>query len=110
MILTGASISAEEALKIGLVGRVVPARQIAAEAEVLAGAMASQRATAVRAALDVMSGELDGPFAEGLAREAELFGQLCVTKEKREAIQAFLDKRWSKGAGSEAAKMGTGSV
>ena len=62
--------------------------------------MASQGPTAVRAALEVMSREVDRPFAEGLAREAELFGQLCVTKEKQEATQAFLDKRRPKRVGN----------
>jgi enoyl-CoA hydratase/carnithine racemase len=100
MILTSASISAEDALKIGLVSRVVPAQEISAEAVALAGAMASQGPTAVRAALEVMSREVDRPFAEGLAREAELFGQLCVTKEKQEATQAFLDKRRPKRVGN----------
>jgi hypothetical protein len=41
-------------------------------------------------------------FADGLVREAELFGQLCGTKETQEAVQAFLDKR-------RPSRMGSGS-
>jgi enoyl-CoA hydratase len=104
MILTGDGHSAEEALKIGLVSRVVPVQELVAESEAVAGAIASHGATAVRAALQAISGGREKPFAEALAREAELFGQLCVTKEKQEATQAFLDKRQPKRMGSEAGK------
>ena len=96
MILTGASISADEALKIGLVSRVVPVQRLMAEAETLAGAIAAHGAAAVRAALQALNGGPDMALAEDLVREAELFGHLCATKEKQEATQAFLDKRQRK--------------
>jgi enoyl-CoA hydratase/carnithine racemase len=57
--------------------------------------------TAINAALHAIRGGLDIPLAEGLAREAELFGQLCATPEKQEAIRAFLDKRQAKPAGTK---------
>ena len=104
MILTGDAIPAEEALRIGLVNRVVPAQQVVAEAEAMAASIASHGATAMRATLQAVSGERERPFAEGLAREAELFGQLCVTKEKQDATQAFLDKQQLKRVGTEAVK------
>jgi enoyl-CoA hydratase len=104
MILTGNGVSAEEALKIGLLSRVVPAQQVVAEAEAMAGSIASHGAAAVGAALQAISSGRERSFAEGLAREAELFGQLCVTKEKQEATQAFLDKRQPRRTGSEAGK------
>jgi enoyl-CoA hydratase len=110
MILTGASISADEALKIGLVNRVVPGQRLLAEAEGLAGVIASHGSAAVRAALQALDGRADMPLADGLVCEAELFGQLCATKEKQEAVQAFLEKRPVKQAGSEAAKMGARSL
>jgi enoyl-CoA hydratase/carnithine racemase len=102
MILTGESISADEALRIGLVSKVVPAYQVLAEAEALAGLIASRSTPAVEAALHAMRDGLDIPLAEGLAREAELFGELCVTAEKQEAMQAFLEKRQAKLTKSEA--------
>jgi enoyl-CoA hydratase len=52
--------------------------------------------TAVEAALHAIRGGLDIPQSEGLAREAELFGRLCVTPDKQEAVQAFLGTRQPK--------------
>ena len=102
MILTGESISAAEALKIGLVSRVFPAEQVLAEAEALAGLITSHGTAAVQAVLHAMRGGLDIPLAEGLVREAELFGQLCISPDKQEATQAFLEKRPAKLAKSQA--------
>ncbi|HEX2055737.1 MAG TPA: enoyl-CoA hydratase-related protein [Nitrospiraceae bacterium] len=104
MILTGESISAEEALKIGLLNRVVPVQKVLAEAETMAGVIASHGAAAVRAGLQSLSGAFERSFAEGLASEAELFGQLCVTKEKQESTQAFLEKRQRKSVEAGAGK------
>ncbi len=109
MILAGTSISADEALKIGLVSRVFPISQVLAQTEALAGLIASRGATAVQAALQAISGGLDIPLAEGLAREAELFGQLCVTQDKHEATQAFLEKRQPRLAETEDVKTAAGS-
>lgn len=101
MILTGESISADEALKIGLVSKVFPAYQVLAQAQALAGLIASRSTPAVQAALHAMSGGIDIPLAEGLAREAELFGELCISPDKQEATQAFLEKRQAKLAKSQ---------
>lgn len=93
MILTGESLSAEEALRIGLVSRVVPPHELTAQAEAIATSIAARGKTAVEAALHAIRGGLDIPLSEGLAREAELFSRLCVTPEKQAALQTFLDKR-----------------
>jgi enoyl-CoA hydratase/carnithine racemase len=100
MILTGESLSAEEALKVGLVSRIVPPHELMAQAEAIAGLIAARGTAAVEAALHAIRGGLDIPLAEGLAREAELFGRLCVTSDKEEAIRVFLEKRRSKAAGA----------
>ncbi len=102
MILTGESVTAEEALKIGLVSRVVSGAQLLTEADALVGAIAAREPAAVRAVLHAIRGGLDIPLSEGLVREAELFGHLCAAPEKRKAIQAFLDKRHVKMAGTQA--------
>jgi enoyl-CoA hydratase/carnithine racemase len=93
MILTGESLSAEEALRIGLVSRVVPPHELAAQAEAIAASIAACGKTAVEAALHAIRGGLDIPLSEGLAREAELFSRLCVSPDKKAAVQAFLNKR-----------------
>jgi enoyl-CoA hydratase len=93
MILTGENLSAEEAFRIGLVSRVVPPQELMAETEAIAALMAARGTTAVEAALHAIRGGLDIPLSEGLAREAELFGRLCITPDKQEAVQAFIEKR-----------------
>jgi enoyl-CoA hydratase/carnithine racemase len=93
MILTGESLSAEAALRIGLVSRVVPPHELMPETESIAALIAVRGKTAVEAALYAIRGGLDIPLSEGLAREAELFGRLCITPDKQEAVQAFLEKR-----------------
>ncbi|HSN04231.1 MAG TPA: enoyl-CoA hydratase-related protein [Nitrospira sp.] len=96
MILTGESLAAEEALRIGLVSRVVPPHELVAQAEAIAALMTARGKNAIEAALHAIRGGLDIPLSEGLAREAELFGRLCATPEKQEAVQAFLEKRQPK--------------
>ncbi|MCP9473169.1 MAG: enoyl-CoA hydratase-related protein [Nitrospira sp.] len=93
MILTGESISAETAAHIGLVSRVVPPEELLAQTESLATKMAERHREAIEAALRAIRGGLDIPLSEGLAREAELFGRLCVTPDMKEAVRAFLEKR-----------------
>jgi enoyl-CoA hydratase len=100
MILTGEPLSAEDALKIGLVSRVVPPQELMAQAEAVAALMTARGRAAVEAALHAIRGGLDIPLSEGLAREAELFGKLCVTADKEEAVRAFLEKRQAKVAGA----------
>src|SRR2546425_871930 len=56
----------------------------------------------VEAALHAIRGGLHIPLSEGLAREAELFGQLCITPDKQEAVQAFFEKRQPRLAGADA--------
>jgi enoyl-CoA hydratase/carnithine racemase len=101
MILTGESLSAEEALRIGLVSRVVPPHQLLAQAEAIAALITARGRTAVEAAMHAIRGGLDLPLSEGLAREAELFGRLCITPDKHEAVQAFLEKRQARLAGTQ---------
>jgi enoyl-CoA hydratase/carnithine racemase len=96
MILTGESLSAEEALRTGLLNRVVSPQELIAQVEAVAASIITHGKTAVEAALHAIRGGIDIPLSEGLAREAELFGKLCVTPYKQEAIRAFLKKRQSK--------------
>ena len=77
-------------MKIGLVTGVFPASEVLMQAETLVGSIVARGTAAVESALHAIRGGLEIPLAEGLAREAELFGQLCASAEKKEAIQAFL--------------------
>jgi enoyl-CoA hydratase/carnithine racemase len=102
MILTGENLSAEEALRIGLVSRVVLPHEFMAQVEAIAALITARGKTAVEAALHAIRGGLDIPLSEGLAREAELFGRLCVTSDKQEAVLAFLEKRQPRRSQAEA--------
>ncbi|HEX6532075.1 MAG TPA: enoyl-CoA hydratase-related protein [Nitrospira sp.] len=102
MILTGESVTADEALEIGLVSRVVPSDELMMQADAIARMIAARGTGAVQAVLHAIRGGLDIPLSEGLVREAELFGRLCATPEKRKAVQAFLDKRRARMAETQA--------
>src|SRR5713101_4260423 len=84
LILTGETINSEEALTWGLVNRVVPPEEVLLTAQKLAGMIMAKGRLATQAALRAIRTGLDSPLAEGLAREAELFGELCETPDKKE--------------------------
>jgi enoyl-CoA hydratase len=93
MILTGAPVSAEQAERIGLVNRVVPAADLMAEARALAKKLAAQAPLAVRYIIDAVNSGLSMPFAEACRHEATLFGLVAATDDMREGTRAFLEKR-----------------
>lgn len=93
LILTGEAISSEQAFAWGLVNRVLPEGRLMADARALVLSIAEKGRPAIQAALRAIRSGLDSPMAEGLSREAELFGELCESPEKKEGIQAFLEKR-----------------
>lgn len=93
MILTGEMISAEEALRLGLVNRVVPHDEVVSAARELAAKIASKGQVAVRAALEAVEASSRLPLSEGLALERQRFAALTETEDMREGVQAFLEKR-----------------
>ena len=95
MVLSGASITAHEALAMGLVNRVIPASDLMREARALATDLAAKPAIAVRYAMDAINQGLEMPFAEGCQFEAALFGIVATTDDMREGTRAFLEKRKS---------------
>ena len=93
LILTGEPITAEEALAVGLVNRVVPADEVLPQARAIAELVAAKSLLAIQAVLRAIRTGLDSPLAEGLSRESELFGELCETSDMKEGAKAFLEKR-----------------
>ena len=92
-MLTGKGVSAEEALRLGLVNHVVPAARLLAQAEDLAREIAQLAPLAIRACLEAVNQGIQLPLAEGLALETKLFASLFDTDDVREGTSAFLEKR-----------------
>jgi enoyl-CoA hydratase len=93
MILTGAPIAADEAQRIGLVNRVVPATDLMAETRRLAAQLAKNAPIAMRYIIDAVNRGADMAFAEACQYEAGLFGLVASTEDMREGTTAFLSKR-----------------
>jgi enoyl-CoA hydratase len=93
LILSGGTIDAAEAWRIGLVNEVVPAAGLIARAEAILAEIFANAPIAVSYALEAVNRGLDGDQAEGLALEAALFGVCAGTADKAEGAAAFLEKR-----------------
>jgi enoyl-CoA hydratase len=93
MILTGAPIGADEALRIGLVNRVVPAAELMTEARKLAAQLAASAPIALRYIINAVNKGMEMPFAEACQYEATLFGLVASTDDMRDGTKAFLEKR-----------------
>ncbi|MCU1227620.1 MAG: 3-hydroxybutyryl-CoA dehydratase [Acidobacteria bacterium] len=99
LICTGDRIPADEAERIGLVNKVVPADQLMAAAEEMARKMASRGPLAIRAAIEAVMIGSDMPQDAGLVLEATLFGLLASTSDMKEGMGTFLEKRQAKFTG-----------
>jgi enoyl-CoA hydratase len=93
LLLTGAMIDAQEAWRIGLVNRVVPADRLLAETETLLRTILDQGPLAVRAVLECVESGYDLGVDQALRLEADHFGLLSGTSDMREGTRAFLEKR-----------------
>src|SRR5882724_4624622 len=93
LILSGEMIDAAEAYRIGLVNKVVPAADLAAESEKLVRGILAMGPLAVRLSLEAVERGLDMSMEEGLLLEANHFGLLAATADMKEGLTAFLDKR-----------------
>lgn len=93
MVLTGRTLDAEEALRVGLVSRVVPADRLAAEALAVGEAIAARSKTATMAAKEAVNAAFEQPLSQGLRYERRLFHSLFATEDQKEGMAAFLEKR-----------------
>ena len=93
MILTGRSMSAEEALRAGLVNKVVPVELFLEEALDLGARIARQPPLAVRMAKEAVLKAFELPLEEGLQFERKGFYLLFSTEDQKEGMNAFLEKR-----------------
>jgi enoyl-CoA hydratase len=93
MLLTGEPVGAAEALRLGLVDEVVPAGELMARGEALARTMAGLAPLAITGILEAVQRGGEMSLEDGLSVEAQIFGRLSGTEDKREGVAAFLEKR-----------------
>jgi enoyl-CoA hydratase len=93
MILTGEPIPASEALRIGLVSRVVPQAELLATADAIARQIASNAPQAVRWAKQAVQTGASLPIEAGSQLESSLFSLCTGTADMKEGTRAFLEKR-----------------
>ena len=93
LILTGETISAQEAYRIGLVNEVVPAASLIERAEAVLKQILANAPIAVKFSLEAANKGLETSQSQGLALEASFFGICAATADKKEGTAAFLEKR-----------------
>jgi enoyl-CoA hydratase len=93
MIYTGEMVKAEEALRIGLVDKVVAASELLDEAKALAKKLLAKSPIALAVAKRSIDLGMEVDLDRGSAIEAMNFGIACSTEDKNEGTSAFLEKR-----------------
>ena len=93
LLLSAELIDAQEALRIGLVTKVVPADQLMAEAEKLMRTILAHGPVAVALTIEAVHQGLELTLGEGLQLEANAFGLVASTEDMKEGLTAFLEKR-----------------
>lgn len=93
LIFTGRRIGAEEALRIGLVNRVVPQGEALDAAREIAAEISANGPLAVRYAKSAANRATDVDLISGLEYEADQFALLFATEDAREGMGAFVEKR-----------------
>lgn len=99
MLLMGETIDAEQALRMGLVTRVVPAGELMPTVRRMADHLAAFAPMVPRFMKAMIHSGMEGSIAAGLALEKFAQGALCETEDKAEGINAFLEKREPKWKG-----------
>ncbi len=93
MILTGETIAAPEALRLGLLNRVVPPGDVLKVATDMARDMAAMGPLALRYAKEAIHKGMDLTLDQGLRLEADLYFLLHTTRDRTEGIRAFREKK-----------------
>jgi enoyl-CoA hydratase/carnithine racemase len=93
MLMTAEPITAAEALEIGLVSKVVPAGELAGEAQKLAETIAAKGPIALRYLKEAIIKGMDMTLEQGLRLEADLYFLLHTTVDRTEGIKSYLEKR-----------------
>lgn len=93
MVLNNRTLAAEEALRFGMVNRLVPVERYLEEALSLAKEIAARAPLAVRMGKEAVNHAFDSFLTEGLADERRAFYFLFSTQDQKEGMAAFIEKR-----------------
>lgn len=93
LLFTGEPIDAQEALRIGLVNRVVPLESLLEEARALAKKLSGRPRFGLQTIKRLVNGGLDMDLRSGLAYETRCLGSLFGTLDQKEGVSAFMEKR-----------------
>jgi enoyl-CoA hydratase len=93
MVLTGEPIDAREALRMGLVSRVVPDELLVEDALTLAASIATKSPLALRLAKEAVNVAFEMSLTDALAHERRLFYLLFASEDQKEGMAAFVEKR-----------------
>jgi len=93
LIMTGRTIDAAEALRIGLVSALYPHAELLDRVLETAGSLAKKSPLALSAAKDAANRALQGDLGSGLSYEAILFAALFASDDQKEGMRAFIEKR-----------------
>jgi enoyl-CoA hydratase len=96
LILTGRMMDVEEAERSGLVARIVPLQSLIEEAVKVAATIASMSLPAVLAAKEAVDRAFETSLAEGVRFERRVFHSLFATRDQKEGMAAFIEKRPAK--------------
>ena len=96
LILTGRMMDAAEAERAGLVARIVPVASLMDEAMKAAETIAAMSLPSVLAAKEAVSRAFETSLAEGVNFERRIFHGLFATRDQKEGMQAFVEKRPAK--------------
>jgi enoyl-CoA hydratase/carnithine racemase len=96
LILSGSTISAQEAYRIGLVNEIVSRADLIARAEAILKQINSNAPLAIKLSLEAVNRGLETSQSEGLVIENSLFAICASTDDKKEGTSAFLEKRVAK--------------
>ena len=93
LVLTGRMMDAVEAERAGLVSRIVPAEDLAAEALAVAESIAAKSLPVAYAAKEALRASQESGLAEGLRFERQAFAALFALEDQKEGMAAFREKR-----------------
>ena len=93
IILSGRPFSAKEAQDLGMVNKIVPSEVLLDEAKAMAKEIAKKSPLAVRLAKEAILKTFEMSLNEGLQFERKSFYMLFDSKDQKEGMKAFLEKR-----------------